>query len=147
MIFNNRNLWSWFIIQLEKHNNFRVVSLLLHQYSTAFFTQNRMYQIFSKMKNKKNCDSKSNRTLDYLLWPYYIFQQLSKFSLCVQNNTISQSSSTSKSTSSILSFQNLNIKLMKCFHPIEVISHFHLALLNVYHFLCNILPCLISTIH
>ncbi len=28
---------------------------------------------------------------------------------------------------------NLNVKLMKCFHPIQLINHFHPTLLNLYH--------------
>jgi hypothetical protein len=93
------------------------------------------------MNNRKNCGSKPNRTT-YCV-PILSLSNSLSFFFCVCKIQSPKSHQLSKlHPKSFPSKNNL-----KCFHPIQVASHLHDALLNLYHSPNHILPCLISAIH
>jgi len=149
IILDNQNLWLGFHDSFRKHNSFRVDSLFFHHILLLFLLiikhiKHLQYKVYkSKMKNKKIYGSQPNRTLNYILCLYFILN------LCVCKNQ--QASNLHQILELHFNFfpskSNLKIKLMICLHPIQLINHFHLALLNLCHSLSNILFCRISAIH
>ncbi len=71
-----------------------------------------------------------NETLNYILCFYFISNNSLSPSLCIKNNNLQSHQIPKLHSKSFTCKSNLKIKPIKCFNPIQQISHHHDALFN-----------------